>query len=122
VAAGILLILSGLVAIGWTVFLSVRFLSPADYANATQNLTAAEWALGQVCGLIGIWGQSVALLAGAMAFSRLHWKFAISSALVASLAISSTAVLFLDPYFGGAAVIGIAGVALLVPARREFVT
>jgi hypothetical protein len=119
-AAGSLLILSALVAIGWTVFLSVRFLTPSDYANATQDLTASEWALGQICGLIGIWGQSVALLAGVMAFSRLHWRFAMGSALVSSLAISSTAVIFLDPFFGGAAAIGLGGVLLLRFARREF--
>jgi hypothetical protein len=119
-AAGSLLIVSGLIAIGWTVYLSIRFLSPAEYANATKNLSASEWAIGQICGLIGIWGQSIALLAGAMALLRLHYRFAVGTAVVSSLAISSSAVLFLDPFFGGAAAMGLIGLVLLRLARPEF--
>ncbi|HYY48537.1 MAG TPA: hypothetical protein VFA17_07620 [Thermoplasmata archaeon] len=120
IAAALLLVLSALVAIGWTVTLSVRFLSPSDYANATSNLTATEWALGQVCGLIGIWGQSTALLAGLMAYRRLHWGFAMGCATVSIVAIGLSAAVFADAYFGGAAALGLVGVLMLVRARREF--
>src|SRR5437870_902862 len=36
--AGILLVLSALVAVGWTIALSIRFLTPAQYENATAGL------------------------------------------------------------------------------------
>ena len=52
--AGILLILSALVAVGWTIALSIRFLTPAQYENATAGLTPEAWAIGQICGLLGI--------------------------------------------------------------------
>lgn len=120
VIAGILLVASALVAMGWTIALSIEFLSPSEYENLTANVTSGEWAAAQVCGLVGIWGQAVALLAGAMAFLRLNWRFAVSCAIVSILTIGGTALLFGQLPFAAAGALGIGGVALLSRARREF--
>jgi hypothetical protein len=120
--AGLLLALSGLVAMAWTVAAAVEFLTPAEYANLTEDVTPILWATSQVCALLGIWAQAVAILAGAMAFSRLHWRFAVTCAIIATVLIGGTAVAFGNPYYGGAAVLGLIGVALLTRGRQEFVS
>src|SRR5437667_2559565 len=118
--AGILLVLSALVAVGWTIALSIRFLTPAQYENATAGLTPEAWAIGQICGLLGIWGQAIALLAGVMSFRRMSWRFVFAASLISVLSIGATAVAFFDPFFGGAAGLGLVGVILLSLGRREF--
>ena len=118
--AGILLVLSAFVAVGWTIALSIRFLTPAQYENATAGLTPEAWAIGQICGLLGIWGQAIALLAGVMSFRRMSWRFVFAASLISVLSIGATAVAFFDPFFGGAAGLGLVGVILLSLGRREF--
>jgi hypothetical protein len=118
VAAALLLILAALVAIGWTVALSIQFPTPSEYENLTRDLTPAQWATGQVLVLISIWGQSIALLAGVMAYLRLHWRFAIGCSLLSVLAIGLLGLA--DVIVGGATVLGLVGVAVLWLARREF--
>lgn len=120
--AGILLALSGLVAMGWTIAASVEFLSPSDYANLTENVTPTLWAASQICALLGIWGQAVAILAGVMAFSRLHWRFAVTCAIVSTVAIGGTALAFGNLFYTVAAVLGVIGVLLLSRGRPEFVS
>jgi hypothetical protein len=118
--AGVLLATSGIVAMAWTVAVIVRFPSPSDVENITANATPIEWATAQICFLLGIWGQAIALLAGVMAYYRLHWRFTVACSMLSTLAIGSTAAAFLDTYFGGAALLGIIGIALLSRGRREF--
>jgi hypothetical protein len=100
--------------------LSIRLLTPSDYANATAGVTPETWAIGQICGLIGIWGQSVAVLAGIMSFRRMSWRFVFACSLIAVLSIGATALAFFDPFFAGAAGLGLVAVILLSLGRREF--
>src|SRR5256884_1543296 len=88
--AGILLVLSALVAVGWTIALSIRFLTPAQYENATAGLTPEAWAIGQICGLLGIWGQAIAVLPGGLSFPPMRWEFAFAGSLISVPSVRGT--------------------------------
>ena len=120
--AGLLLIVGACIAIADTVNLSVVFYTPAQYANLTANVTASEYALSQICGLLAIFGQVTAFLAGIMAIQRLNWKLAALSSVFALATVVGVAVLFFDLLFGVGAVAMAGGLFFLFVSRANFLS
>lgn len=120
--AGVVLLLAAFTGIGYTIYLSVQFLSPADYANLTQNITPEIYALSQICALLGIWAEVAALLGGAMAIQRSNWRLAVGCGIFAAAASGAEATAFLDPVLGLFALLSVVGLLLVFRARREFLT
>ena len=79
--AGALLLASAVIGMAGSVYNAVTLPSVSDYANFTQNNTPAVVATAQICGLISIWAQAMALLGGIMAFQRMNWKLTLVCAI-----------------------------------------
>lgn len=87
--------------------------SPEEYANFTQNNSPVELAVLQICGLISIWGQAMALLGGIMAFQRMNWK------LTAVCAVASLATL---GFYFEASLVGVVALFVTMRARPHFLS
>lgn len=111
--AGVLLVLSAVLGMAGAIYSAVNLPSVSDYANFT-NGSPAVLAAGQVCGLISIWSQAMALLGGVMAFQRLNWKLTLVCAIF-SLAT-------LGYFFFEASLVGILALIFTVRARSSFIT
>lgn len=79
--AGVLLIASAGVGMAGALLSALSLPSPEEYANITQNTTPSILAAAQVCGLISIWSQAMALLGGIMALQRMNWKLTVVCAI-----------------------------------------
>jgi hypothetical protein len=79
--AGILLLVSAGIGMAGALYGALTLPTPAEYTNITQNTPPAVLAAGQICGLISIWSQAMALLGGIMALQRMNWKLTIVCAI-----------------------------------------
>lgn len=111
IAAGILLIAAGAIGIAAVVSASISPLSPAQYANISND--PASYATNQICTLIVVWSQAAAIIGGVMAVQRLNWRLTLVCAIFATLTVG---------FFLEASVIGMAGFVLVVMARKEFLS
>ncbi|HYM38876.1 MAG TPA: hypothetical protein VEY12_01855, partial [Thermoplasmata archaeon] len=108
-AAGILLVLAGVVGIAYTVYSSLIPISYSDYVNLTAD--QATFVTNQVCGILVIAAQAAALLGGIMAIQRLNWKLTMVCAILATLTLG---------FYLSASFMGMAGFTLVLLARKEF--
>lgn len=79
--AGILLLVSATIGMAGAMYSALSLPTVPEYANITLNTTPAVLAAGQICGLISIWSQAMALLGGIMALQRMNWKLTIVCAI-----------------------------------------
>ena len=112
--AGILLLLSATIGMAGAVYNAVNLPSPADYANFTQSNTPVIVATLQICGLISIWAQGMALLGGIMAFQRMNWKLTLVCAM---FSLATLGFFSLE-----ASVIGLVALFMTIRARPFFLT
>ena len=111
--AAVFLLLSGILGMAGAIANAVSLPSVADYANFTNN--SPEYvAIIQICGLVSIWSQALAILGGVMAWQRMNWKLTLVCAIFA---------LFTLGYFlVDASLVGLVGLIFTVMARRYFAT
>lgn len=111
--AAVFLILAGVLGMAGAIANAVSLPSVADYANFTNN--SPEFvAFVQICGLVSIWSQALAILGGVMAWQRMNWKLTFVCAIFA---------LFTLGYFLiDASLVGLVGLIVTIMARRYFVT
>ena len=119
--AGIVLVLAGLIAMGDTIYYSVQMLTFSQYQNITA-LPPAAFAVSQICGLIAIWSEALAILGGILAIQRLNWRLAAACAMFALVSIGGLGALI--PEYGLIAAGVAAGIALVfaVRGREEFLS
>jgi len=111
--AAVFLLLSGILGMAGAIINAVSLPSVSDYANFT-NSSPEVLAVSQICGLISIWSQALAILGGVMAWQRMNWKLTLVCAIFA---------LFTLGYFlVDASLVGLVGLILTVLARRYFAT
>lgn len=79
--AGILLLVSAAIGMAGALYGALSLPTVPEYENITQNTTPAVLAATQICGLISIWSQAMALLGGIMALQRMNWKLTIVCAI-----------------------------------------
>ncbi len=80
--AAVFLLLSGILGMAGAIANAVSLPSVADYANFTNN--SPEYvAIIQICGLVSIWSQALAILGGVMAWQRMNWKLTLVCAIFA---------------------------------------
>ncbi len=108
--AGVFLILSGFVGMAGTYLILTQPLTPQDVANLS-NITAEEFAASAAFFLLMTFAQSAAVLGGIMAFQGKNWKFAVGCGVLSLLS-------FGDLFLGS--LLGLAGLLLILGARREF--
>lgn len=111
--AGLLLLVSAGIGMAATVSSAVSLPSVSDYANYTQNTPAEVVAVLQICGVISIWSQAMALIGGVMAFQRMNWKLTVVCAV---FSLATLGFLF------EASVIGLTGLIVTVLARPYFLS
>ncbi len=114
--AGVLLILAAVVGMAAAVYNSVNLLSPADYATLVNNTSPDVLVFLQMCGLVSIWSQAMALIGGVMAIQRMNWKLTLVCA------IFSLAAGFIFFLFFEASIIGFVGLIFVVMSRQYFVS
>ena len=111
---GILLILSAGLGMAGAIYSALNLPSPSEYANFTQQNSPAYLAAAQLCGLLSIWAQGMALLGGIMAFQRMNWKLTVVCAIF-SLAT-------LGFFFVEGSLVGFLALILTIRARPYFVS
>lgn len=79
--AGVLLLVSAGIGMAGSLYGALSLPTVPEYENITQNTTPAVLAASQICGLISIWSQAVALLGGIMALQRMNWKLTMVCAI-----------------------------------------
>jgi hypothetical protein len=109
--AGVILLLAGAFGIAAVVFASLTPLPVPDYVNLSKDATT--YAVNQVCGIIVIWAQALAVLGGIMALQRMNWKLTLVCAIFAMLTIGFTY---------EASFLGMVGFILVVMSRKEFLS
>lgn len=110
--AGALLIVAGLVGMASTVYSALNWPSLSDYANFTNN-SPELIALSQICALISIWSQAIAILGGVMAVQRRNWRLTVVCAIFSLLTIG---------FLLEASVLGGLGLILVFVSRRDFLS
>ncbi|HLQ41684.1 MAG TPA: hypothetical protein VK189_02395 [Thermoplasmata archaeon] len=111
--AAVFLLLSGVLGMAGAIANAVSLPSVQQYANFT-NTSPETLAFLQICGLVSIWSQALAILGGVMAWQRLNWKLTLVCAIFA---------LFTLGYFVlDASIAGLVGLVLTIMARRFFVS
>lgn len=108
--AGVLLVLAGILGIASSVYSAVNLPSVAEYANFTNN-SPELIAFAQVCGLISIWSQAVAILGGVMALQRRNWRLTLVCAIFSVLTIG---------FLFEASLLGAFGLVLVLLSRSSF--
>ncbi len=111
--AGALLVLAGVLGMAGSIYSAVTLPSVAAYRSFLNN-SPAYVAIIQICGLIVIWSQAMALLGGVMAFQRMNWKLTLVCAIF-SLAT-------LGYFFFEASIVGLIALIVTIMARPHFVT
>jgi hypothetical protein len=112
--AGVLLLVSAVLGMAGSIYGAVNLPSASQYANFTRNNSALTLAEIQICGLVSIWAQAMALLGGVMAFQRMNWKLTF----VCALASLGT----LGFFYIEASIIGAIGLIVVVRARAYFLS
>lgn len=112
-AAAILLILAGVLGIAATLVAALNLPSVSDYANYTNaSRNPPELvAFFQVCGVLSIWSQALAVLGGVMAYQRMNWRI--------TLVCAAFSVLTLGFAFE-ASVLGSLGLVFVLLSRKAF--
>jgi len=111
--AAVFLLLSGILGMAGAIANAVSLPSVTDYANFTNNAPVYV-AFIQICGLVSIWSQALAILGGVMAWQRMNWKLTLVCAIFA---------LFTLGYFlVDASLVGLVGLIFTIMARRYFAT
>ncbi len=111
--AAVFLLLSGILGMAGAIANAVSLPSVSDYANFTNN-SRGYVAFIQICGLVSIWSQALAILGGVMAWQRMNWKLTLVCAIFS---------LFTLGYFLiDASLVGLVGLIFTVIARRYFAT
>ncbi len=111
--AGILLAASAVLGMAGAIYNAVNLPTVDQYRNFTNN-SQALIAVSQVCGLISIWSQAMALLGGVMAYQRMNWKLTVVCAIF-SLAT-------LGFFLFEASLIGFLALIITIRARPYFIT
>ncbi len=113
--AGVLILLAGLFALGQGMFLAMAdnaFIESMDQAT----LNEAGYSISEIrelmnaCGLIGMLFGVIAIIGGAIAFTRKHYMLAMMGAVFAILGFG----------FIIGSVFGLIGIILLVMSKQEF--
>lgn len=112
--AGVLLLLAAAFGMAGAVYSALTLPSAAEYAAYLNRTSPAVVATLQVCGLISIWSQAMALLGAVMAFQRMNWKLTFVCAIFSLLTLGIV-------YFEGS-LLGLFGLILVVRSRRYFLT
>lgn len=111
--AAVFLLLSGILGMAGAIANALSLPSVSAYQNFTNN--SPEFvAFIQLCGLVSIWSQALAILGGVMAWQRMNWKLTLVCAIFA---------LFTLGYFLiDASLVGGVGLIFTIMARRSFAT
>lgn len=112
--AGILLVLAGAVGMAGSIANAVILPTPAEYTTFVTNNSPSVLAVLQVCGLVSIWSQALAVLGGIMAFQRMNWKLTLVCAIFSLLTLGF--------FFFEASVLGLIGLIVVVRSRPYFNT
>jgi hypothetical protein len=112
--AGVLLLVSAVVGMAGSIYSAVNLPSVAQYTNFIRNNSALMLAELQICGLVSIWAQAMALLGGIMALQRMNWKLTLVCALAS---IATFGFFYLE-----ASVIGVVALLVTVRARPYFLS
>src|SRR6266702_1970140 len=97
--AGVLLVLAGVVGMAGAIYNAVTLPSVAEL---------------QICGLVSIWSQALAILGGVMAFKRMNWRLTLVCAVFSLFTLGI--------FYFEASAIGLLGLIVTVLARPYFVT
>src|SRR5207245_563395 len=109
--AAVFLLLSGILGMAGAIANAVSLPSVSDYANFTNN--SPEFvAFIQICGLVSIWSQALAILGGVMAWQRMNWKLTLVCAVFALFTLGSLLIV--------ASLVGLVGLIFTIVARRYF--
>lgn len=112
--AGILLILAGVVGMAGAIYNAVILPTAAEYAAFLASNSPTFLAVLQVCGLVSIWSQALAVLGGVMAFQRMNWKLTLVCAIFSLLTLGF--------FLFEASVLGLIGLIVVIRARPYFIT
>lgn len=112
--AGALLLVSAVIGMAGSAYNAVTLPSPSDYANFTQNNTPAVVATLQICGLISIWAQAMALLGGVMALQRMNWKLTLVCAI---FSLATLGIIYFE-----ASLVGVVALLFTIRARPYFLS
>jgi hypothetical protein len=110
----VLLLVSAILGMAGSIYLAVHLPSVAQYANITRNNSPVMLAVGQICGLVSIWAQAMALLGGIMALQRMNWKLTF----VCALASVAT----LGFFYVEASIVGVIALFVTIRARPHFLS
>ncbi len=111
--AGVCLLLAGILGMAGAIYSAVTLPSVSDYASFLNNSTTFIATI-QICGLISIWSQAMALLGGVMAWQRMNWKLTLVCGIFSLLTLGIV-------YFE-ASLLGLLGLILVVRSRPHFIT
>jgi hypothetical protein len=112
-AAGILLILAGVLGIVAALVAALNLPSVSDYANYTNaSRNSPELiAFFQICGVLSIWSQGLAVLGGVMAYMRVNWRLTLVCAAFSILTLG---------FAFEASLLGTLGLVFVLISRRSF--
>ncbi len=111
--AAVFLLLSGILGMAGAIINAVSLPSVSDYANFTNNSPEFVAAI-QICGLVSIWSQALAILGGVMAWQRVNWKLTLVCAIFSLLTLGY--------FLIDASIAGLVGLIFTIMARRYFAT
>ena len=111
--AAVFLLLSGSLGMAGAIINAVSLPSVSDYANFTNNSPEFVAAI-QICGLVSIWSQALAILGGVMAWQRMNWKLTLVCAIFSLLTLGY--------FLIDASIAGLLGLIFTIMARRYFAT
>lgn len=112
--AGVLLAASAILGMSGAIYGALNLPSVEQYRNITQDPNGtALLAASQICGLISIWSQAMALLGGVMAYQRMNWKLTVVCAIFSLLTLG---------FLFEASLIGVLALIITIRARRYFIT
>lgn len=112
--AGVLLLVSAILGMAGSIYGALNLPSVARYADFTRNTSALTLAEVQICGLVSIWAQAMALLGGVMAFQRMNWKLTFVCALAS---LGTLGIIYVE-----ASIIGAIGLIAVYRARPYFLS
>jgi hypothetical protein len=107
---GVFLLLSGLIGAASAYIAFTQPLTPAEISTI-QNMTAADLAANALLVFLVVYAQAFAFLGGIMALQRKNWKLAVFC--------GAASLLNLGIFFLGS-LAGLAGLILIIMARRDF--
>lgn len=111
-AAGVCLVLAGLIGIMGSVYSTVYPPSPEQVANLTAGLDAATVTFLYLCGLVSVYAQAFALLGGVLAYQGRSWKLVLACAVMSLFSLGL--VLF------ESSLLGALGLVFVLMSKRDF--